>query len=58
MNDSIVLAKDMEAINDLVNYLSSHFELNMIKSGYFLGLEINQDRNKSTIFPHRRGYAS
>lgn len=57
VDDGIVFAKNTETIDRLINGIKRKFELKTVKTNYFLGLEIIQDREKSRIFLHQRAYA-
>jgi hypothetical protein len=56
VDDGIVLARRDHDIDQLLSCLKRHFEMKVVDSNYFLGLEIVQNKDESTIFLHQRGY--
>lgn len=56
VDDGLIFAESELTIQRVIGYLKKHFEVKLLNSACFLGLEIVQDREKSSIFLHQRGY--
>lgn len=56
VDDGIVFARDDTDIDRLIKQLTDHFEIKVVDSAYFLGIEIVKN-NDCSIFLHQRGYA-
>lgn len=54
VDDGIIFAESKSTIKKLLDGLKKNFSVN---SNYFLGLEIAQDKGRSTIFLHHQAYA-
>lgn len=57
VDDGIVFARNHQAIDRLLKYLSSQFDLKVIDKPYFFGVEITHNHEDSSIFLHQTGYA-
>lgn len=56
VDDGIIFAIKEETIDELIDYLTEHFEIKTVHSSYYLGIEIEQLEDGS-IFLHQNGYA-
>lgn len=56
VDDGLIFAQRKDTIERLISYLKKHFEVKLVNSACFLGLEIVQNRRESSIFLHQNGY--
>lgn len=56
VDDGLIFAKDRKTIDRVIGYLTKHFEIKTVNSACFVGLEIVQDKETSSIFLHQRSY--
>lgn len=56
VDDGLVFAKNNTTINKLIDHLTREFEVEVIDSGCFLGVDILHDRESSSIFLNQTRY--
>lgn len=56
VDDGLVFAKNENTIERLIGYLTKHFEVKLVNSNCFLGIEISHDLEKSQVFLHQTSY--
>lgn len=56
VDDGIIVSENVNDINSVLTHLNKHFEVKEMNIGCFLGLEIQQNKDKS-IFIHQSTYA-
>lgn len=56
VDDGLIFCKDEAKIQELLKYLKREFEIRIVTSQCFLGLQIEKDPSSSTIFLHQKEY--
>lgn len=56
VDDGLVLSKDKNTIETVMNYLSDNFEMTRGSIGHYVGMEIHRNREKRTIFINQSAY--
>lgn len=56
VDDGLVFAKNENTIQRLIGYLTKHFEVKLVNSSCFLGIEISHDIEKNRVFLHQTAY--
>jgi len=56
VDDGLIFASRQETIDSLIGYMRKEFEVRLIKSNCFIGIEIARDPDSSTIFLHQASY--
>ena len=56
VDDGLLCCSRKETMKRMLNEMKSNFEITVTDPNFFIGLEIERDRNKRTIALHQRGY--
>lgn len=57
VDDGIIASKSSKVIAEIVNTLSEAFEITLGDCRYFVGIQIERDREKKSMFIHQTAYA-
>lgn len=52
MDDRFIFAKENETLNNIVEKLKSEFEISLSEPSYFVGLQIQQNKDENSIIIH------
>lgn len=56
VDDGLIIAKTVDAINTIINALSKSFDITVEKTSVFVGLEIERDHKNKSMLIHQHSY--